>query len=240
MAVATRDASGGAAAALEGGAARRARMILWNVFAVASCALVYELALGTLASYALGDAVREISITLGTYLAAMGLGALASGRIGSREAERYVEVELALAVTGGIAVPGLLAVGASGSALRGLVYAAVALVGGLVGLELPLLVRILNLEGAAQNAVSRAMGADYAGAFVASIAYPALLVPHLGLARAGLVAALANAAAALSATFILRRGLGARAWPLRAASAFVMGGLALAFATVGSTGALAE
>lgn len=203
----------------------RGRLIFGNILAVAACALVYELMLGTLASYALGDAVREFSITIGLYLASMGLGAALSAKIGERAAERYVEAELVLAVCGGASVPLLFSFHGGGAALRALVYAAVVVLGTLVGLELPLLVRISKGESPFADAVSRALAYDYAGALVAAIAFPVILVPRLGLVRASLATGALNALCALSATWFLAPSLGARRGPLRAASALAFCGL---------------
>ena len=208
----------------------RARLVLANILAVAACALVYELMLGTLASYALGDAVREYSITIGLYLAAMGLGAFVSGKIGERVAEWYVRAELLLAIAGGASVPLLFAFASAaptggGLALRALVYLAVVVLGALVGLELPLLVRISKADGSFADVVSRALAFDYAGALVASLAFPLVLVPRLGLARASLATGAVNALSALSATWILAPSLGERRIGLRAASAAAFVGL---------------
>lgn len=222
----------------------RTRLVLANILAVAACALVYELVLGTLASYALGDAVREFSITIGLYLAAMGLGALLSGKVGERVAQRYVQAELALAVCGGVSAPLLFAFTAAapiggGTTLRALVYLAITVLGTLVGLELPLLVRLSreppnvkvgqpgrpNAEGTFADVISRAFAFDYAGALVASFAFPLLLVPRLGLVRASLATGVVNALCALSATWILGPSLGKSRVPLRAASALVACGL---------------
>ena len=223
----------------------RTRLVLVNILAVAACALVYELVLGTLASYALGDAVREFSITIGLYLAAMGLGALVSGRIGERVAERYVQAELLLAICGGASVPLLFAFTAAaptggGMALRVLVYLAVTVLGTLVGLELPLLVRISKSESGFADAVSRALAFDYAGALVAAVAFPLVLVPRLGLVRASLATGVVNALCALSATFILGPSLGKRRLPLRAASVLAVAGLVATMVLVNPAALVAE
>jgi spermidine synthase len=223
----------------------RTRLVLANILAVAACALVYELVLGTLASYTLGNAVREFSITIGLYLASMGLGALVSGKVGERVAERYVQAELLLAICGGASVPVLFAfTGAAptggGATLRVLVYVAVTVVGALVGLELPLLVRLSKAESSFADAVSRALAFDYAGALVAALAFPTLLVPRLGLVRASLATGVVNALCALSATWILAPALGKRRLGLRAASALVTCGLVLVLVHVNPASLAAE
>lgn len=222
----------------------RDRLLLLNVLVVASAALVYELLCGTIASYLLGNSVREFALVLGTYLFAMGAGAWLSGRFEPRAATRYVEAELVLATIGGFAVPLLLAAASAHLPLRPLLYALVFIIGAIVGLELPLLVRILKdvhartatREGGTggpdadgggfATTVARAFAYDYAGALAASLCFPLLLVPELGLVRTGLAAGAVNALVALGATFLLdlkRRSL------LRGAAAVVLAVLGVAF-----------
>ena len=193
-------------------------MLLVNVLIVAVCALVYELLCGTLASYLLGDAVLQFSLVLGTYLFAMGVGAWASKSLEPRAASRYVQTELALALVGGLSVPVLLAGVAAHVPLRPALHAMVFVVGALVGVELPLLVKILRephvetpsgtpAEPKTQTfgeLVARAFAYDYVGALAASLLFPLVLVPRLGLVRTSVVAGTVNAIVALSATFVIR------------------------------------
>jgi spermidine synthase len=193
----------------------RERMLLGNVLVVAICALVYELLCGTLASYLLGDAVLQFSLVLGTYLFAMGVGAWASKSLEARAPSRYVQAELALALVGGLSVPVLLAGVAAHVPLRPALYAVVFLVGALVGVELPLLVKILRKSGTESgngatksasfgDVVARALAYDYVGALAASLLFPLVLVPRLGLVRTSVAAGVVNAVVALSATFVVR------------------------------------
>lgn len=191
------------------------RLLLGNVLVVAVCALVYELLCGTLASYLLGDAVLQFSLVLGTYLFAMGVGAWLSKFLEGRAPARYVQAELALALIGGLSAPGLLLAVAVHVPLRPTLYAVVFVVGALVGVELPLLVKILRTPRVQEVAdalpaprfgdlVARALAYDYVGALAASLLFPLVLVPRLGLVRTSVVTGAVNAVVALSATFVIK------------------------------------
>jgi spermidine synthase len=52
--------------------------------------------------------------------------------------------------------------------------------------------------------VARAFAYDYVGALAASLLFPLLLVPRLGLVRTSVVVGAVNALVALSATFVVR------------------------------------
>jgi len=207
------------------GSDRRASAVLASVFLVAACGLVYELLAATVASYVLGNAVVTFSTVIGVYLAAMGLGALRSERVDEGLALRFVQIELALAVLGGALGPLLLSGVVPARAFAWALYGGVALVGALVGMELPLLVRLLSSEMSFSEKVSRAFFVDYAGSLFASVLFPRVLVPSLGLWRTGLAAGALNALVALAGTLALRDALGRRALPLRAASVAVIAAL---------------
>jgi spermidine synthase len=207
----------------------RNRLLLANVLVVAACALVYELLCGTLASYVLGDAVLQFSLVLGTYLFAMGIGALVSKRLEPKAKDRYVHAELLLAIVGGFSVPLLFFAFGAHLPFRAFLYGTVFAIGALVGLELPLLVRILRDGGGStfKDTVARAFAYDYLGALVASLLFPLVLVPRLGLVKTAVLTGVVNALVALSATWILRID---RRSVVRGAGALVLGALAIAFA----------
>ena len=69
------------------------------------------------------------------------------------------------------------------SAFRLLLYALVLVVGILVGLEIPLLMRILRDRFEFKDVVANVLTFDYLGALGASLLFPIVLVPQLGLVR---------------------------------------------------------
>src|SRR6476660_7582045 len=84
---------------------KRAPLLFLNVFVIATCGLIYELLAGTLSSYVLGDSVTQFSIIIGIYLFAMGAGSWLSRFIDRNLADRFIEVELGVAVVGGFSAP---------------------------------------------------------------------------------------------------------------------------------------
>jgi spermidine synthase len=119
--------------------------LLFSVFIVASCGLAYELIAGALASYLLGDSVTQFSTVIGSYLFAMGVGSWLSRYVERRLVARFIQVELMVGVFGGFSAAGLFFVFAWSSApFKLALYLAVVGIGVLVGLEIPLIMRILN------------------------------------------------------------------------------------------------
>src|SRR5438034_8629046 len=152
-----------------------------SVLLIAACGLVYELVAGALASYLLGDSVTQFSTVIGTYLCAMGIGSWLSRHIGRGLVARFVTVELLVALVGGYSATALFLAFAYTGAFRLVLYTLVAVIGVLVGLEIPLLMRILRDRFTFKDVVANVLTFDYLGALGASILFPILLVPHLGL-----------------------------------------------------------
>ncbi len=189
----------------------RASALYINVFVVAICGLVYELLAGTMGSYLLGDSVTQFSLVIGLYLSAMGVGAWLSRRLESELAKRFLEIELAVAVVGGASAPVLFLAFGSVEHFQFVLLAFVFAIGTLVGLEIPLLMRLLEGQVAFKDIVSRVLTFDYVGALAAALMFPLVLVPHVGLVRSSLLMGAANAAVALWGTWLLAPRLGKRA-----------------------------
>ncbi len=212
--------------------------LLVSVFVVAACGLVYELAAGALASWLLGDSVLQFSTVIGTYLFAMGLGSWASRFLQRQLVAQFLRIELLIGLVGGL-MPAALFVAHSAlpahaaTPFRVLLYGLVALVGALVGLEIPLVMRILKAHFAPRWAlselVSQVLTFDYLGALVVAVAFPIVFVPHLGLVRTGVFFGLMNVAVAAWALLVFRgelRRFGAHAAACAMVAALLAGTMA--------------
>jgi len=214
--------------------------LLASVFVVAACGLVYELAAGALASYVLGDSVLQFSTVIGTYLFAMGVGSWLSRFFERQLPAHFLRIELLVALVGG-GLPALLFLAHAWQpgAFRVLLYGLVLLVGTLVGLEIPLVMRILKRNVALRELVSQVLTFDYLGALAVAVAFPLLLVPQLGLIRTGLLFGLMNALVALWALWLFRHEL--RRFAAHAlACVGTLGALGAAFAGAQQITSLAE
>src|SRR5436189_5565914 len=80
-------------------------ILFLNVLVIAACGLVYELLAGTVASYVIGDSVTQFSLIIGLYLSALGVGAWLSRYLEGDLAARFVEIEIGVALIGGLSAP---------------------------------------------------------------------------------------------------------------------------------------
>ena len=201
---------------------KRPPLLFLNVLIVATCGLIYELLAGTLASYVLGDSITQFSLIIGIYLFAMGVGSWLSRFIDKGLARRFVDIELAVAVLGGFSAPLLFLTFSRVSYFYVVLYFVVFAIGVFVGLEIPLLLRILKDEIEFKELISRVLAFDYIGALVASILFPILFVPRLGLIRTSLIFGMLNAGVALWGTWMLRPLIKGRIAGLRVKAVLVM------------------
>ena len=214
--------------------------LLASVFVVAACGLLYELAAGALASYLLGDSVLQFSTVIGTYLFAMGVGSWLSRYFERQLPAHFLRIELLIALAGGLLPVALFLANAwAPASFRVVLYGLVLVVGTLVGLEIPLVMRILRRDVSLKDLVSQVLTFDYLGALAVSLAFPLLLVPQLGLIRTGFLFGLMNAAVAVWALWLFRHEL-PRWREFAGACALVGALLAAGMAGAGQITSLAE
>lgn len=175
------------------------RILILSVFVVASCGLAYELIAGALSSYLLGDSILQFSTIIGCYLFAMGVGAHLSKFVRDDDVlARFVDIELAVGLIGGVSAALLfLTFSWMPAPFRVLLYVLVFMIGALVGMEVPLVMRALNARNTEFNElVSRVLTFDYLGALAVSVLFPLVLAPFLGLTRTGFLFGMLNVAVA--------------------------------------------
>lgn len=202
-----------------------------TVVIIATAGLIYELVAATAASYLLGDTVAQFSTVIGAYLFAMGIGSYLSRYVERGLASRFVQVEILVGLVGGWSAAVLFLAFAATAHFRLVLYGLVGAIGILVGLEIPLLLRLLRERLAFRELVAQVLSLDYVGALAASLLFPLLLVPRLGLIRTSLFLGLANAVVGLWSVRIFRADIPARGF-LRGFAVFAIlclgGGVAAA------------
>ena len=182
----------------------RTPLLFLNVIIIAACGLIYELLAGTVASYVLGDSVTQFSLIIGLYLSALGVGSWLSRFLDRDLAAKFVDIELAVALIGGFSAPLLFLAFSHLEWFRLFLYSIVGVIGVLVGLELPILMRILKEHLDFKELVARILSLDYVGSLFAAVLFPIFLVPRFGLIRTSILFGLLNAAVGLYGTWLLR------------------------------------
>ncbi|HEY3927451.1 MAG TPA: polyamine aminopropyltransferase [Candidatus Koribacter sp.] len=185
-------------------------LLFISVLLISACGLIYELIAGTLASYLVGDSVFQFSTIIGSYLFAMGIGSALSRYIHRGLVHRFIWIELMVGLIGGFSSALLFLAFAYTQAFGFLMYTLVGIIGVLVGLEIPLLMRIVRDRFDFRDTIAHVLTFDYVGALGASLLFPILLVPKLGLVRSAMLFGIINAIVALWSTYLFASQLGAK------------------------------
>jgi spermidine synthase len=200
--------------------ARWRAVLLAAVAACAACGIIYELALLTLSASLNGGGIVATSLIVAGYIAALGAGALLAKPLLAHAAIAFIAVEALLGIVGGLSAAALYVVFAFVDGSTWVLAASTAVIGGLVGAEVPLLMTLLHSGHAAaqKNAAADAgrtlanlNAADYLGALLGGLVWPFLLLPQLGMIRGAAATGMINlAAAAVVSLFLLRRVVSTR------------------------------
>lgn len=191
-------------------------LLLAAVAACAACGIVYELALLTLSASLHGGGIVAMSMIVAGYVAALGAGALLVKPLLHRAAVTFIAVETALAVVGGLSAAALYVAFAFIGGSLWVLAIGTAVIGCLVGAEVPLLMTLLQRGRTAEAAESGRVlanlnAADYLGALIGGLVWPFLLLPQLGMIRGAAATGIINVtAAAVVAMFLLRHIVSAR------------------------------
>ena len=160
---------------------REYRLLLLTTLIISGCSIVYELIISAVSTYLMGNSVWQYSITIGLYMAAMGLGAYLSRYVRGNLFKAFVIVEISVGIVGGLSSLALFMSFIYLKTYSVVMYAEIIVIGAFVGAEIPLLTRIV--ESGAHHlklTLSSIFSVDYIGGLVGSIAFPLLLLPKLG------------------------------------------------------------
>ena len=197
-------------------------LLAGSVFIIAACSLIYELLISSLSTYLLGSSVIHYSLTIGLFLFFMGVGAWMAQSVTRHLIPAFVSIEIAIGAVGGVSALLLLFVYAKTEFYYPAMIVVVGVIGILVGMELPLLTRILESRSGLRRGISQVLTFDYIGALLASLLFPFVLLPYFGHLLTATVVGLINLLVALIVAWSFRSQLSV--WRGR-----LIGGVGLAF-----------
>ena len=185
---------------------RQTTVLCASILVVALCGITYELLIGAVSSYLLGNSVYQFSIIIGLFMFAMGMGSFVSRFIKQENLVRvFVVIEVLVALMGGICSLTLfLTFSTVPNVYHVVMYGFVILIGAMVGIEIPILTRILATQKDIKDALSDVFSLDYIGALIGSLIFPLLLLPHLGLIRSSFAIGLFNISVAILNAWVFR------------------------------------
>src|ERR1700727_3205466 len=161
-------------------ATRWRAVLLASVAACAACGIIYELALLTLSTSLNGGGIVATSLIVAGYIAALGAGALVVKPLLEWPAITFVAVEALLAIVGGLSAAALYVMFSFFGGSLIMLALGTALIGGLVGAEVPLLMTLLQQRRTASKdpavdtgrTLANLTAADYSGALIGGLVWP--------------------------------------------------------------------
>jgi spermidine synthase len=183
-------------------------ILLISILVVALCGIAYELIIGAVSSYLLGNSVYQFSLTIGFFMFAMGVGSYLSKLLGDDLLKNFITVEIAISLVGGICSLLLLMAFPMVRVLYdATMYSLILVIGALVGMEIPILTGILAQKHSTRDSIANVMSLDYLGALIGSVAFPLFLLPQLGLIRSSFAIGLINILTALTNIYFFKKEL---------------------------------
>lgn len=180
-------------------------VLLISILVVALCGIVYELIIGTVSSYLLGNSVYQFSLTIGLFMFAMGVGSQISKYFNNQYIRNFILIEIAIALIGGLCSILLFMTFPFARVLYELVmYSLILSIGSLVGMEIPILTTLLAQKESMRDSIANVLSLDYLGALIGSVAFPLLLLPSLGLVQASFAIGLINIFVALVNVYVFK------------------------------------
>ena len=199
-------------------------------FLLATASVLYELVLAQTLSTVMGNTTYRYNLTIGLYIASMGVGAYLVDKFSSlHQAEYFLKVEFSLSMLG-ILAPWLVIVNDyflqqmanmnvinyynllpqlySGFFNNGLIV----LIGVLSGIELPLLIRIGKTENVESSMT--VLSLDYVGTMVGAAIFPLLLFPNFNLFQIGYMVGLINILVAVFLSFKFKQHISLKIYGL--------------------------
>ncbi len=159
-----------------------------GVFIAGLCSIIYELLISTAATYFLGDSVKQFSLTIGIYLFSMGIGAFVSKFSQRNPLNAFVSIEFLLGLIGGLSIPFMyfMFIRLSISQMQWTTWFYIFVIGLLTGLEVPLLTFAVNNVNFKES-LSNILSLDYIGGLIATLIFPFILLPFVGLFYSSLI-----------------------------------------------------
>ncbi|MEL6193140.1 MAG: polyamine aminopropyltransferase [Bacteroidota bacterium] len=182
-------------------------LLLCSVFIIAVCGILYELLISTLTSYFQGSSILHFSLVIGFFLSFMGVGSYLSKYIQKDLLKWFISLEIVLGVLGGMATLILYSAFSFTEYYYVVAFGLIGLLGSIIGMEIPLLTRIVREHESLKDALALVLSFDYIGALIASILFPLVFLPFLGTMKTAFLIGILNIIVAIMNTWTFRSRL---------------------------------
>ncbi|PCH73017.1 MAG: spermidine synthase [Flavobacteriaceae bacterium] len=173
------------------------------IFATGLSGIVAEYILSTLATYFLGNSVLQWTMVMSTMLFAMGIGSRLSRSLKTNLLEKFIFIEFTLSFLVCFSSLAVYTASAYTFYAGGLIYGLSMLIGLMIGMEIPLVMRLNNEFQSLRVNISSVLENDYYGSLAGGIFFAFIGLPYLGLTYTPILLGLVNFCVALGLLIVL-------------------------------------
>jgi spermidine synthase len=183
----------------------KSNILKLSLFATGLSGIVAEYILATLATYFLGNSVLQWTMVLSIMLFAMGVGSRVSKYFEKNLLESFIIIEFILSILVAFSAMLTYLITAQMAYVGFLIYGFCVAIGFLIGMEIPLVVRLNNAYQELKENVSAVMENDYYGSLLGGLFFAFVGLPYLGLTYTPFVLGGINFAVAILLLLFLRK-----------------------------------
>lgn len=186
----------------------KSQLLKIAIFATGLSGIVAEYILSTLASYFLGDSVFQWTLIVSIMLFSMGLGSRISKNFNTNLIAKFIYIELILSLL--VSFAAILVYAAAAFTLYDdvLIYGLCIGIGLLIGMEIPLVVRINESSDQLHVNIASVLENDYYGSLLGGLFFAFVGLPIIGLTYTPLLLGGINLIVAVFLFFYLRKEIG--------------------------------
>jgi spermidine synthase len=186
----------------------RSNILKLCLFATGLSGIVAEYVLSTLATYFLGNSVLQWTMIVSIMLFSMGLGARITKVMDGNLLEKFIWIEIALSILASF-VSLITYTVATYTLYTGFaIYSLSVIIGLMIGMEIPLVIRINDQFETLKVNVSSMMENDYYGSLLGGVFFAFIGLPFLGLTYTPFILGLVNFSVAVVLLSVLWKDLG--------------------------------
>ena len=181
----------------------KSNILKLSVFATGLSGIVAQYVLSTLASYFLGDSTVQWALTVSIMLFAMGLGARISKHMDKNLLTKFIFIEFLLSIVVSLSSLFVYLCASYTMYLGVLIYSLTILIGLLIGLEIPLVIRLNDKFESIKVNISNVLEKDYYGSLLGGLLFAFVGLPYLGLTYTPFILGIINFSVAIFLFFML-------------------------------------
>ena len=187
-----------------------------SMLIMGGCGIIYEYTLGVLGNNLIGSSHEQIFVIIGIMMFAMGVGTVLQKQLVGSLLDKFLGLQLALGLVGGVSTLVIYTAYVEMATYLVVLYAFSFAIGVLIGLEIPVLIRINDeYSRSLRTNLAEILSMDYIGALIGALLFAYVLLSRVSVGRIGVTLGIVNTTVAFLGLLYF--------WPLVRRRHFLLG-----------------